>query len=186
MTISTYGCRSCMPNRKNLARMYGHCTMPTGYCPKMTTCWIIRACVCCSKLVSRPYNVTGLSVRCHTSQSAEKRITRLPMSGSLSRKDLASPRCASSRKNTARRIRSEFESRSGSTPALLLVYGLPNLSASSFSCSACSLSSLARSTLLLVSCTVFKAFHRIGLVSDKSVIPFSAELRFLQIKAAAV
>ena len=70
---------------------------------------------------------------------------RLPMSGSSSRSGSALPRCASSRKNTARRKRSELESRGGSAPALLLFYGLPNLSASSFSCSACSFNSLARS-----------------------------------------
>ena len=39
-------------------------------------------------------------------QSAEKCTTRLPMSGSSSRSGSASPRCASSRKNTARRKRS--------------------------------------------------------------------------------
>lgn len=49
------------------------------------------------------------SVRCHTSLSAEKCITRLPMSGSSSRKGSASPRYASSRKNTVRRKRSESE-----------------------------------------------------------------------------
>ena len=109
MTISAYGCRSCTPNWKNSARMYGYCAMPTGCCPKMTTCWIIRTCACCSKLVSRPCNATGLSVRCRTSQSAEKCITRLPMSGSSSRKGSALPRYASLRKNTARRKRSESE-----------------------------------------------------------------------------
>ena len=41
--------------------------------------------------------------------SAEKCITRLPMSGSSSRKGSASPRYASSRKNTVRRKRSESE-----------------------------------------------------------------------------
>lgn len=98
-----------MPSWKNFARTYGYCAMQTRYCPKMITCWIIRTCAYCSKLVSRPCNVTGLSVRCHTSQSAEKCITRLPMSGSSSRKGSASPCCASSRKNTARRKRSESE-----------------------------------------------------------------------------
>ena len=125
MTISAYGCRSYTPNWKNYARMYGYCAMPTGYCPKMTTCWIIRTCACCSKLVSRPCNVTGLSVRCHTSQSAEKCITRLPMSGSSSRSGSASPRYASSRKNTARRKRSELKSRGGSAPALLWLMAYP-------------------------------------------------------------
>ena len=80
-----------------------------------------------------------------TSQSAEKCTTRLPMSGSSSRSGSALPRCASSRKNTAQRKRSELKSRGGSAPALLLVYGLPNLSASSLNCSACSFNSLARS-----------------------------------------
>ena len=50
-----------------------------------------------------------------------------------------------SRKNTARRKRSELKSRGGSAPASLWVYGLPSLSASSLSCSACSFNSLARS-----------------------------------------
>ena len=50
-----------------------------------------------------------LSVRCLTSLSAEKCITRLPMSGSLLKNGSASPRYASSRKNTARRKRSESE-----------------------------------------------------------------------------
>ena len=145
MTISAYGCRSCTPNWKNSARMYGCCAMPTGCYPKMTTCWIIRICACCSKLVSRPCNVTGLSVHCLTSLSAEKCTTRLPMSGSSSRNGSALPPCVSSRKNTARRKRSELKSRSGSASALLLVYDLPSLSASSFSCSACSFNSLARS-----------------------------------------
>ena len=49
------------------------------------------------------------SVRCHTSLSAEKCITRLPMSGSSSRKGSASPRYASSRKSTVRRKRNESE-----------------------------------------------------------------------------
>ena len=49
------------------------------------------------------------AIRCHTSLSAEKCITRLPMSGSSSRKGSASPRYASSRKNTVRRKRSESE-----------------------------------------------------------------------------
>ncbi len=144
MTISAYGCRNCTPNWKNSARMYGYCAMPTGCCPKMTTCWIIRTCACCSKLVSRLCNATGLSVRCRTSQSAEKCTTRLPMSGSSSRNGSALPRYASSRKNTARRKRSELKSRGGSTPASLLFYGLPNLSAFFLSCSACSFNSLAR------------------------------------------
>ena len=125
MTISAYGCRSCTPNWKNSARMYGYCAMPTGCCPKMTTCWIIRTCACCSKLVSRPCNATGLSVRCRISQSAEKCTTRLPMSGSSLRSGSASPRYASSRKNTARRKRSELESRGGSAPALLCFMACP-------------------------------------------------------------
>ena len=37
-----------------------------------------------------------------------------------------------------------------------------------------------------VPAAVFKAFHRIGQASDESVVPFPAELRFQQIKAAAV
>ena len=41
-------------------------------------------------------------------------------------------------------------------------------------------------TLYLFPATVFEAFHRIGQASDESVIPFPAELRFQQIKAAAV
>lgn len=61
------------------------------------------------KVSIKPCNATGLSVRCHTSLSAEKCITRLPMSGSSSRKGSASPRYASSRKNTVRRKRSESE-----------------------------------------------------------------------------
>ena len=52
---------------------------------------------------------TGLSVCCRTSQSAEKCITRLPMSESLLKKGSALPRYASSRKNTARRKRSELK-----------------------------------------------------------------------------
>lgn len=47
----------------------------------------------------------------------------------FSRSGSASPRCASSRKNTARRKRSELKSRGGSAPASLWVYGLPSLSA---------------------------------------------------------
>ena len=49
------------------------------------------------------------------------------------------------REDPARRKRSELKSRGGSAPASLLFYGLPNLSAFSLSCSACSFNSLARS-----------------------------------------
>ena len=52
------------------------------------------------KVSIKTLNATGLSVRCRTSQSAEKCTTRLPMSGSSSRSGLVLPPCASSRKNT--------------------------------------------------------------------------------------
>jgi len=50
---------------------------------------------------------------------------RLPMSGSSSRSGLVLPPCASSRKNTARRKRSELKSRGGSAPALLWLMACP-------------------------------------------------------------
>ena len=34
MTNLVDGCRSCMPNWKNSAKMYGYYAMQTGYCPK--------------------------------------------------------------------------------------------------------------------------------------------------------
>lgn len=152
MTISAYGCRSCTPNWKNYARMYGYCAMPTGYCPKMTTCWIIRTCACCSKLVSRPCNVTGLSVRCHTSQSAEKYIIRLSMSGNSSRSGSVLPPCASSRKNTARRKRSELKSRGGSAPALLWLMAYPTYRLPPLAARLVRLTALPVPTLPPVSC----------------------------------
>ena len=35
MTNLVNGCRSCTPNWKNSAKMYGYYAMQTGYCPKM-------------------------------------------------------------------------------------------------------------------------------------------------------
>lgn len=123
----------------------------------------------------------------YTSQSAEKCTTRLPMSGSSSRNGSALPRYASSRKNTARRKRSELES--GAVLFRLrfgfmacLICRLPPLAAR-----LARLTALPVPTLPPASSAVFKAFHRIGQASDESVVPFPRlNFRFRQIKAAAV